>query len=485
MGNGQVSRLVDEDAELTTAGASGKAKRLSGLPNYIRKPVVLSSKTAARMRPTEWMLFDAVVATGALTVGYTMTPRAHGLLPPAFAIVVLSLAVAAGGNIAGLYERQSVLSRIKLFQSLCLTTAIGIASLALFANIVVFQQIGRWVLLITSITFICAAGIPRLAGGYAAHLYKLRVLLVGDKSTASPVAGRLAGGKGHHVLVGYCGDDGARNGEALGTVGDIPRICSGLKIDEIVITRSYMDRPHLLETCFDAVQAGCRVLDEASFYEEVFEEVPVQEINEGWFYAAKLGGASPFSTALKRTLDIAVASVVLVLASPLFLLLWMLVRLTSRGPAIYSQRRCGQYGRPFQIYKFRSMFVDAETGGAQWAEERDPRVTPLGRFLRRTRLDEIPQFWNVLRGDMSFVGPRPERPELASEIQHSVAYFAFRNLVRPGITGLAQIRYGYGSSVDDARRKLQHDLYYIKNWSLLLDLQIILRTLSAVMKGSR
>jgi len=129
--------------------------------------------------------------------------------------------------------------------------------------------------------------------------------------------------------------------------------------------------------------------------------------------------------------------------------------------------------------------MDAESNGAQWAKRGDNRITPVGYFLRMLRLDEIPQFWNILKGDMSFVGPRPERPELVSEIEKEVPFFSFRHWAKPGLTGLAQIRYRYGASIDDAKEKLQHDLYYIKNWSLLLDFQIILRTLSAIMKGSR
>ena len=458
----------------------------SKIPGFLRGPIVASSKTAARVRPAAWMAYDVVVAGAALTLGYTMSPSAKALAPPATGLIVFALATVIGGNICGLYERLTLLSRIRMFLSLCLTVAFAAAALSFLSYVTAYQQIGRWVLLITFFTFLLAAGIPRLAAGFASHLYKIRVLLVGDKETASSVAERLSGGEGHHLLVGFCGDNGGEDSVVLGQVGEIPSVCKDLRVDEVVTTRGYMERPGLLDTCFQAVrETGCRVLDEASFSEEVFEQVPVDDISERWFYTAKFGGASPFNIAVKRSMNVAVATAGLLLTAPLFLVIWALVRLTSRGPAIYAQIRCGRYGRPFRIYKFRTMAVDAEPNGAQWAQKHDSRITPVGRFLRKTRLDEIPQFWNIFKGDMSFVGPRPERPELIGSIEGSVPYFAFRNLVRPGLTGLAQIRFQYGSSVEDARQKLQYDLYYIKNWSLLLDLQIILRTISAIMKGSR
>ena len=189
--------------------------------------------------------------------------------------------------------------------------------------------------------------------------------------------------------------------------------------------------------------------------------------------------------AVKRSVDVLVVIVALVLLAPLMALIALAIRLESRGPSIFRQVRVGRDGKDFVLYKFRTMVLNAERNGAEWATEKDPRVTPFGSFLRKTRLDELPQLWNVLKGDMSFVGPRPERPELVKVIEKEVPYFTFRNWARPGITGLAQIRYRYGASVEDARKKLQYDLYYIKNWSILLDLQIILRTIAVLMKGAR
>ncbi len=162
------------------------------------------------------------------------------------------------------------------------------------------------------------------------------------------------------------------------------------------------------------------------------------------------------------------------------------IKATSRGgPVFYSQERVGRFNRLFRIYKLRTMVTNAETNGAQWASVDDNRITPIGNLLRRTRLDEVPQFWNVLKGEMSLIGPRPERPEFVDLLESKIPFYVQRHLVKPGLTGWAQINYPYGASIEDAHNKLTYDLYYIKNASVVLDLQIFLRTIGALMKGSR
>jgi lipopolysaccharide/colanic/teichoic acid biosynthesis glycosyltransferase len=183
--------------------------------------------------------------------------------------------------------------------------------------------------------------------------------------------------------------------------------------------------------------------------------------------------------------DVALAFVLVVATAPVLLLLALLVKLSGGGPAFYAQTRVGHYGRTFRMLKLRTMRVDAENGEARWAQGDDPRQTRLGRILRRTRLDELPQLLNILVGEMSFVGPRPERPEFVATLEKAIPYYAWRHAVRPGLTGWAQINYPYGSSVEDAVRKLEYDLYYIRNFSLGTDLFIVLRTLAAAMRGAR
>jgi lipopolysaccharide/colanic/teichoic acid biosynthesis glycosyltransferase len=184
-------------------------------------------------------------------------------------------------------------------------------------------------------------------------------------------------------------------------------------------------------------------------------------------------------------MDLIAAAIGLLLTLPIWPLIALLIRLESRGPTIYRQDRVGLHGRIFNICKFRTMRVDAERHGARWARENDDRVTRVGRFLRRSRLDELPQLWNILRGDMSLVGPRPERPEFVAKLAELIPHYRQRHLIKPGLTGWAQIRFHYGSSVADAQRKLCYDLYYLKHRSIDLDTAIIIRTIGAFLLGAR
>ena len=200
-----------------------------------------------------------------------------------------------------------------------------------------------------------------------------------------------------------------------------------------------------------------------------------------------LAGTGRLENGLRRGLDIALSAAGLLFCLPLFVLIAAAVAATSRGPVLYQQERVGLQGRPFRLIKFRSMRVDAEAGGAQWAAKSDTRVTRLGRLLRLTRLDELPQLLNVLAGSMSLVGPRPERPVFVTQLNAMIPYFEDRTLVRPGLTGWAQVNYPYGASIEDARRKLAYDLHYLQHRSLWLDLWILLRTVGVfcTLSGAR
>ena len=231
---------------------------------------------------------------------------------------------------------------------------------------------------------------------------------------------------------------------------------------------------------------GVPILDLADFYEQFLLRVPVSQLKDQWFALSK--GFSLLNRdigwKIKRLIDIFISAIGLVVLFPVIVLIGVLIKLTSHGSVFYNQTRCGHHGDSFRLHKFRTMVADAERHGAQWAQPEDPRITPLGRFLRRTRLDELPQMWDVLRGEMSFIGPRPERPDFIEELKREIPYYDLRHLVKPGITGWAQIFYPYGASVEDAKNKLEFDLYYIKNYSLALDLYILLSTIRVVLSRS-
>jgi sugar transferase (PEP-CTERM system associated) len=229
---------------------------------------------------------------------------------------------------------------------------------------------------------------------------------------------------------------------------------------------------------------GFEILQGESFYEKLAGKILVENINPSWFIFSDGFKKSWKTRAFNRMAGLAVAGLGLVLTAPLTTIIALAIKLDSRGPIIFKQERCGEGGRPFMLYKFRSMIENAESAsGPTWAGERDERTTRVGRVLRKYRLDELLQLVNVLKGDMSFVGPRPERPEFVKGLKEIIPYYVERHTVKPGITGWAQVCYRYGASVHDATEKLKYDLFYVKNMSLFMDLAIIFRTIKTVLQN--
>jgi sugar transferase (PEP-CTERM system associated) len=223
-------------------------------------------------------------------------------------------------------------------------------------------------------------------------------------------------------------------------------------------------------------------MDLAAFYERAKAEVPVDSLKASWLVYGDGFVQGGLRQASKRVFDVASSSLLLILAAPVMLLTALVIRLDSPGPVLYRQERVGLGGRSFQCIKFRSMRTDAEKDGvARWATKNDSRITRVGAFIRKTRIDELPQLFSVLAGEMSMVGPRPERPSFVAQLREQIPYYDLRHTVKPGLTGWAQVRYAYGASLEDARKKHQFDLYYVKNNSVLLDLQVLIETVSVVL----
>lgn len=236
----------------------------------------------------------------------------------------------------------------------------------------------------------------------------------------------------------------------------------------------------------DMRMSGVRVFNVEEFYERFLFKVPLKFLRKSWFATSAEFSLLHHEVPLrvKRIIDVLLSVVMLVLSMPIMLFAALLVFLYDRGPVFYSQVRVGVNDQPFRLYKFRSMIPDAEKSGkAQWAQKKDNRITPVGNFLRLTRIDELPQLINVLRGDMSFIGPRPERPDFVVDLEQAIPFYQYRHAIKPGITGWAQVMYPYGASQEDAERKLEYDLYYIRNYSLMLDIYIVLRTIRVVLFG--
>jgi exopolysaccharide biosynthesis polyprenyl glycosylphosphotransferase len=291
-------------------------------------------------------------------------------------------------------------------------------------------------------------------------------------------------------VLGFIDDDEAKQG---GSVDELPVLGRGCDLlptaqrvgaDTVIYAITHQLSGTMFQALLDCQAAGLAVVRMPTLYEALTGRVPVEHVRSDWLLpdAIEGGQTSLFYRLMVRMMDLTFAlsaGVILVVLGPLIALL---IKLDSPGPVFYRQVRSGRGGLPFELIKFRSMRADAEaTGGAQWATEDDPRITRVGRWLRRMRLDELPQVWNILRGDIHLIGPRPERPEFIARLEKEIPFYRARLAIKPGLTGWAQVKYRYGSTVEDARVKLEYDLYYIKNRSLALDLQILLQTIGVML----
>lgn len=316
-----------------------------------------------------------------------------------------------------------------------------------------------------------------------------RLLLVGTSAAAITLARELYELRRQLgvEIVGFIDPDPSRVGASvinpgvIGTVDDIPAIVRARGVDRVVVSLAESRGALPMNTLLEMKVDGVAFAHLASVYEEYTGKIAVENLRPSWFIFSDGFRKTSWLPVVKRMLDVILSVTGLALATPVMGFLALLIKATSDGPALYHQERVGLRGRVFTVHKFRSMWLNAEAAtGAVWSTADDPRIMPLGRFLRRTRLDELPQLWNILKGDMSFVGPRPERPEFVEQLSKGVPYYRQRHAVRPGLTGWAQVRYTYGASVEDALMKLQYDLFYIKNMSLSLDLFIIFSTIKTV-----
>lgn len=279
----------------------------------------------------------------------------------------------------------------------------------------------------------------------------------------------------------------AETNDVVGTYDDLVDISIARRVDMVIIADFERRGSLPVEQLLALKLNGVAIREGAAFYEQVTGKVHVHSIKPSELFLKDGFDRRPVTRSLKRVFDIAASATALVLIAPIMALTALAIRLESKGPILYRQIRVGERRREFCILKFRSMRPDAEKDGARWASATDDRVTRVGRFIRKTRIDELPQLWNVLRGDMSLVGPRPERPIFVNELERRIPYFSQRLYVRPGVTGHAQVRCRYAASVEDSTEKLQYDLYYIKRFSLMFDISILLDTIKVVLLriGSR
>ncbi len=419
--------------------------------------------------------------------GGVLTDRAAMLA--SYAAVVLSAMIAVG-----VYGAEAL--RLLRFAGARMLVAVSLAIIALaFLDFVLpGQTFWRSTLLYAMALSIVLLMVNRIVVGgiLGAGAFRRRILVLGAGRRAQRLK-ELSGRRGSgFVIAGYIGMDEARPaiGEAVarGTIDDLARFVAGLGVSEVVLALEERRNALPLKDLLRIKTAGVHVNDFSSFMERETGRVDLDTLNPSWLiFSDGFSSGRALSSVAKRLFDIVASALLLVLTFPLIALFALLVKLDSRGPALFRQTRIGLYGQPFTLLKLRSMTVDAEAGGAKWAERNDPRVTRVGRIIRTLRIDELPQAWTVLRGRMSFVGPRPEVPRFVEDLEDRLPFYAERHMVKPGITGWAQINYPYGASIEDARRKLEFDLYYAKNYTPFLDLLILLQTLRVILwpEGAR
>lgn len=320
--------------------------------------------------------------------------------------------------------------------------------------------------------------------------FRQRVLLVGNGSRAEATMRDIQNSDWANYEVVGCVHDARPNDKTdklqfLGRSRQLLSVIDRYKVHEVVVTTDGRLRDKLFKLLVDCQANGVRVNWMPEFYERLYQRVPVEYIDPSWaFYMMQNRPVfNRFELAIKRLIDLTLLLFALPVLLLVFLPVALAIKLESKGPVFYRQARCGRAGELFCIYKFRTMVADAEIDGkARWATKDDPRITRMGRFLRKSRLDELPQLLNVLRGDMSIIGPRPERPEFVEQLEGIVPFYRTRLVVKPGITGWAQINFDYGNTVDDAQIKLQYDLFYVRHWSIWMDLYIAFRTAGVVLQ---
>ena len=406
--------------------------------------------------------------------------------------VLVAVCVTGAMLAFGLYQAYVRHSRLDLLLRVLLSFALGGIALLVLYYVAPGAYIGRGVLAISLIIGIGAVlsvryVVSRLS---SAAILKQRVLVYGAGSNANLINTRLRrrSDRQSFNILGFvpAGNQPVVVDESMLIRTDQPlcALAERLNVDEIVIAPDERRGGMPMEQMLDCVQHGVLVTDLSTFFEREAGMVQLNIVDPSWLV---FSGGFDYSTPrrlTKRCFDLFAACSLLLMAWPAMLLVALAVKLESKGPVIYRQVRVGEYGRHFEMVKFRSMRVDAESDGvARWATRDDDRSTRIGRFIRKTRLDELPQLFLVLTGEMSFVGPRPERPQFVDMLNSEIRYYDVRHSVKPGLTGWAQLRYPYGASVRDANEKLKFDLFYVKNHGLVFDLMIMLQTVEVVLFG--
>lgn len=441
------------------------------------------------------MLFGAMY--GGVTLrfsGLDVGPEWADQVLPIFPKALIFAGVMFASMLAfGLYQREQQQKRPVYFGRCVASFLVGLFSMVLIFYAVPELYLGRGAFGFTFLLAFIGHIVSRIVFlRLVDHkVMRRRILVLGSGSRAAKISELEAynGSSERFHVVGYIPLNGAHRAVdpslIIEPTDSLDIITDRYNIDEIVVgvrERRHGDMP--MDELLERKMSGTSVVDLPTFFERETGRVELESVNPSWLIFSdgfRMGALKKFG---KRVFDIVISTVLLLAALPIMILTAILVRLESKGPILYRQERVGESGNSFALLKFRSMRHDAEADGTpQWATQNDARCTRIGRIIRALRIDELPQLVNVLKGEMSFVGPRPERPKFVTDLAKQINYYDYRHTVKPGITGWAQICYPYGASVKDAQEKLQYDLYYVKNHSLFLDLLILVQTAHIVLLG--
>jgi len=445
-------------------------------------------------------LLDVALLIGAMEVGYGLRIRQLGSLVDPMSNRWAQLGVYAGAlEIAmiavGVYGADSLQSLRRATARILVAISLGVIFLSVvfflspaltFWRSNLFYAMGLSAVALVALRIL----LGKLLGG---HVFKRRIVVMGAGPRAARLKALAAQPGSAFVVVGYLSMSESNRviPEAIArdAIYNLADHVVLLNASEVVLALEERRNALPLKDLLRIKTTGVHVNEISTFLERETGRVDLQSVNPSWLISSDgFSSGRMLSSVFKRLFDIVASLILLVVTGPIIIATAIAVKLESKGPAFYRQRRVGLYGVGFDCLKLRSMRQDAEVNGqAVWAEKDDPRITRIGRFIRKVRIDELPQCWSVLKGEMSFVGPRPERPQFVEDLEQQLNYYAERHMVKPGITGWAQINYPYGASIEDSRQKLEYDLYYAKNYSPFLDLLIILQTIRVVLwpEGAR
>jgi sugar transferase (PEP-CTERM system associated) len=438
------------------------------------------------------LIGDVLIAIAGLYAGFQLRFEAGDALPP---LELQHIAPFIGvllffSYLLELYNLEKMMKKRELLLRTAVAMALSTVALTSLYYMMPAVRFGRGIFGI-ALGFFCVFQFL-LHTGFTTFLHSTRlarrVLVLGTGPLAKKIGDLIQSTNHQHILKGYV--NLAREplavpaGAIVGNGDSLAETIREQKAQKLVVSLSERRGVFPLHEALNCKFCGIEVIDAPSFYEEMTGKLLLEDITPSWFIFSNGFKITHAKRMIKRAFDIACSVIGLILTLPLLPLVALLIKIDSRGPIFFRQERVGEMEKEFVLYKFRTMRNDAEKGtGAVWAEKNDPRITRIGRFFRKVRIDEFPQLYNVLKGEMSFVGPRPERPEFVGRLKKLIPYYSERHFVKPGITGWAQIRYPYGSSVEDAVEKLRYDLYYIKNISVLLEMLVIIETLKVMMFG--